>query len=529
MRVLAGISFIVLLSGAALCQSGAKKPAFDIADVHVSPRSDWVKTPDSLQGGFLSGDRYELRRATMLDLIRTAYNVDADKVYGGPSWLDYDRFGIVAKTKPGTRAETLRAMLQTLLEDRFELKVKADTRGVPGYALSKGKRELKLTAAAAGSDTAGCLSLRPTRDAQMSYYTIQCHNVTMDAFAQTLHQMGAWALKNLPVVNSTGLEGGWDIDFPYATPMASASGPADARLVEAVEKLGLKLELGKVPQPVLAVESVNEQPTADPPGAAASLPPLPPPQFEVAAIKWPCDDDHTRAPLFESGGRVTATCVPLISLIKRAWRLGFEQPVGMPKWLADMNSRKYNISIAAKAPAGIAPDPQRNAEAMDIIDAMLRALLIDRYKMTVHYENRPMDAYTLVAAKPKLAKADPANRTGCTRQNQPSQGQTLMVRLVCQNMTMAQFAEQIQAYDFDIDYPVLDDTGITGAWDFTIDFDAIAKYGSVPISPDGDDSDPSGSVPFVKAVEKLGLKLEVHKRPEPVLVIDHIEEKPTEN
>jgi uncharacterized protein (TIGR03435 family) len=140
-----------------------------------------------------------------------------------------------------------------------------------------------------------------------------------------------------------------------------------------------------------------------------------------------------------------------------------------------------------------------------------------------------MDAYTLVATKPKLTKADPANRTGCTRQNQPMQGRVLPVRLACQNMTMAQFAEQIQAYDFDINYPVLDDTGITGAWDFTIDFDAMAKYGSVPISPDGDDSDPSGSVPFVKAVEKLGLKLEVHKRPEPVLVIDHIEEKPTEN
>ena len=114
MRVLAGISFIVLLSGAALCQSGAKKPAFDIAEVHVSPRSDWVKTPaHSLQGGFLSGDRYELRRATMLDLIRTAYNVDADKVYGGPSWLDYDRFEIVAKTKPGTRALAPRAEKRT--------------------------------------------------------------------------------------------------------------------------------------------------------------------------------------------------------------------------------------------------------------------------------------------------------------------------------------------------------------------------------------------------------------------------------
>lgn len=99
MRAPAGISFIVLLSGAALCQSGSNKFAFDIADVHVSPRSDWVKTL-AMQGGFLRGDRYELRRATMLDLIRTAYNVDADKVYGGPAWLDYDRFEIVAKTRP---------------------------------------------------------------------------------------------------------------------------------------------------------------------------------------------------------------------------------------------------------------------------------------------------------------------------------------------------------------------------------------------------------------------------------------------
>jgi uncharacterized protein (TIGR03435 family) len=151
MRASTGISFIVLLAGPALCQSGANTPAFDIADVHVSPRADWVKTTaHMMQGGFLSGDRYELRRATMLDLIRTAYNVDADKVYGGPSWLDYDRFEIAAKTKPGTRAEPLRAMLQTLLEDRFHLKAKMDTREVDGYLLSKGKGELKLRVAARG-------------------------------------------------------------------------------------------------------------------------------------------------------------------------------------------------------------------------------------------------------------------------------------------------------------------------------------------------------------------------------------------
>jgi uncharacterized protein (TIGR03435 family) len=167
---------------------------------------------------------------------------------------------------------------------------------------------------------------------------------------------------------------------------------------------------------------------------------------------------------------------------------------------------------------------------------MLRALLTDRYKMTVHYEDRPMDAYTLVATKPKLTKADPANRTACKRQNQQEQGRVLPVHLVCQNMTMAQFAEQVQSYDSGILYPALDGTGIDGAWDFALDYDAMASlYQRFPLvnrgaaTPDGEASDPSGSVSFIDSLKQLGLKLERSKRPEPVLVIDHIEEKPVEN
>src|SRR3954452_22639514 len=84
-------------------------PAFDIADVHVSPRADWVKDVNhAMQGGFLARDRYQIRRATMLDLIRTAYDIDADKILGGPAWLDYDRYEVVAKAPLGTRAEALR-------------------------------------------------------------------------------------------------------------------------------------------------------------------------------------------------------------------------------------------------------------------------------------------------------------------------------------------------------------------------------------------------------------------------------------
>ncbi len=120
-RPSASLGIAILLSGAAFGQSAATKPSFDVADVHVSPRGNWAKTPaNAMHGGFLNAGRYELRRATMLDLIRIAYGLDADKVYGGPSWLDYDRFEVVAKAPPATRPETVKLMLQSLLADRFE-------------------------------------------------------------------------------------------------------------------------------------------------------------------------------------------------------------------------------------------------------------------------------------------------------------------------------------------------------------------------------------------------------------------------
>jgi len=490
---------------------------FDIADVHVSPRSNWVKTfGHGWDGGMLAGNRYELRRATMLDLIRTAYKVDADKIFGGPSWLDYDKFEVAAKTKPGTRPETLRLMLQTLLTDRFHLVVKIETQPVPGYVLSKGKGELKLKAAdAAGSS--GCHEVKPGFDAGKMYSNVECRNVTMEALVATIRGPGG-----LPVADSTGLDGDWDLDLHIAAGNVAA-GATSGGIIDAIERLGLKMEPGKVPQPVLSVESVDEQPSENPPGVAAALPPLPAPKFEVASIR-PCEDNVSSLPLSAPGGRYTATCMGLASLIGRAWNLtGAVQPLGVPKWLGSAP----NITIVAKAPADVAAD-------FDTLNAMLRGLLADRYGMKVHYEDLPEDADTLVAVKPKLTKADPTGRTGCARQVQPRQGDALPVRVVCRDITMAQFAEQLEAYGFGIRYPVLDGTGIDGAWDFTIDFDSRANFGGrgsgTSGAVDGVAPDPSGSVSFEDAIQRqLGLKLEVHKRLGTVLVIDHLEEKPTEN
>ena len=117
----------------------------------------------------------------------------------------------------------------------------------------------------------------------------------------------------------------------------------------------------------------------------------------------------------------------------------------------------------------------------------------------------------------------------------------------CRNMTMAQFAEQLTTVAvLYIRNPVIDGSGIEGAWDFTLSFNPVPASmdlggggggggrGAAAPPPPGpangaapEAADPSMSVSLFEAVERqLGLKLEMHKRPLPTLVIDHIEEKP---
>jgi uncharacterized protein (TIGR03435 family) len=68
-------------------------PKFEIAGIHPSANSRNTIYRNSPQ----HGGRYEIKNATMLDLIRSAYNMNADRIFGGPSWLELDRFDVVAK------------------------------------------------------------------------------------------------------------------------------------------------------------------------------------------------------------------------------------------------------------------------------------------------------------------------------------------------------------------------------------------------------------------------------------------------
>src|SRR5580698_8290329 len=113
----AAIAGIILLHCAAFGQEAP--PRFEIADVHVSPQELTRRFFRSTT----RGKRWELRYASMLDLVRTAYGVTAEKVLGGPTWLEMDHFEIVANMPPDTRPETQKLMLQSLLAERFHLVV----------------------------------------------------------------------------------------------------------------------------------------------------------------------------------------------------------------------------------------------------------------------------------------------------------------------------------------------------------------------------------------------------------------------
>jgi uncharacterized protein (TIGR03435 family) len=543
MRISARIGFVALLSIAWIAAIAVAfgqstdtapkadiQPKFDVADVHVS-----AKSPNANQsGGFLRGGRYEIRKGTMVDLVRLAYGVDGDKVLGGPAWLDTDRFDIIAKAPQSTPPDTVKLMLQNLLADRFKLVVHKDTKPLAGYALTVGKGKPKMKEAAEGSANSGCQGKpEPAPPATPMYALVTCRGMTMEVFAQNLRGIGGPYFNN-PVVDQTGLKGSWDIDFKFTPRQLLANIGSNAiSIFDAVDsQLGMKLDLQKIPTPVIVVDSVNQKPSDNPPGVSTTLPPAAPPEFEVANIKPSMPNAPQMARI--QNNRVDAQGLSLKTLVQVAWDITDELMADAPKW---MDSANFDVN------AKVSTDGSGTPTQFDIDDlrGMLRALLIERFKMKVHMEDRPVSGYVLTAPKPKLQKADPSNRMGCKEGpgadgKDPRIANPILSRLLtCQNMTMARFAELLtQVANGYAHTPVLDSTGLDGAYDFTISFSAIGLVqnagGRGGDNPAAGVSDPSGALSLPDAVNKqLGLKLEMQKRPMQVLVIDHVEEKPTEN
>jgi uncharacterized protein (TIGR03435 family) len=473
---------------------------------------------------------YELRNATLVDLIDTAWSVDPDKVVGGPDWLDTDRFDLTAPAPADSTPEALKIMLRELLKDRFHLVVREDTRPQPTYAMTAvRKHQLKP---AASENKSGCATRQTSRTTVAS----ECRNMTMAAFAKALPGIreASGYLFNYPVSDRTALSGAWDFTLQWTPRLAMRANPAapePVTIFDAVEKqLGLKLSLTKIPTPVVVVERAIEIKTT----------PLDKPapfEFEVADIKpdAPNTPEQCSNIAIQPGGRVRIN-MTLKGLISEAW--GAMDPakiIGGPKAINDTC-----FMILAKAPADEGAVEGWNGPVWNGVDIhsmrmMLHALLIDRFKLAAHTEDRLLSGYALLAAKPKLRKANPANRASCREGpgddgKDPRIANPMASRLItCRNMTLARFAAEMNRIFVELP-PVIDATGLTGRYDMTINFSPTSLLPKPPDPADAAASEPNGVISFPEAMrQQLGLKFESRKVMAPVLVIDHVNEMPTEN
>lgn len=234
--------------------------------------------------------------------------------------------------------------------------------------------------------------------------------MSMEEFSRSLRDMAGDYLTS-PVFNATGLQGQWDFDLRWINRGRLALAGSDAiSIFDAVDKqLGLKLDLQKAPAPVLVVERVNPVPTENPPGVAKALPGSPIAEFDVADVKLSMPDARQNGRL-QPGGRLDLEGFTMRQLMNLAWDLPNNNDLigDAPKWL---DSTKYTIlAKSSTATNGAGANMQVD---IDDLRLMLRALLVERFKLATHTEDRPINAYALLPAKPKLTKADPVNRTAC--------------------------------------------------------------------------------------------------------------------
>ena len=222
--------------------------------------------------------------------------------------------------------------------------------------------------------------------------------------------------------------------------------------------------------------------------------------------------------------RLTATGVTLHGLIREAYGVEDDQISGAPNWL---NSERYDIE--AKADKSVADELQKLSFDQRLVEyrRMLQALLADRFQLTLHRETKELPVYALIIAKkgPKLQETHPGDNdpTGMTFGRGLLKGEGVPIALLVRHLSQQRLGR-----------PVLDKSGLTGKYDFTLQWtpeeNRAPMFKGTRDGGQGPDSPPDSSGPsiFTAIQEQLGLRLESQKGPVEVLVIDHVE-RPSEN
>lgn len=236
------------------------------------------------------------------------------------------------------------------------------------------------------------------------------------------------------------------------------------------------------------------------------------PKFDVVTIK-PSDPNRQGIGFGINGRHVTTFNTKMNDLITFAYGLHAKQLINAPDWFA---TDKFDLD-------GV-PDVEGRPNEKQL-KILIQSALTDRFKLTFHHDQKELSVYALTVAKvgPKLTETT----------HKPSDPGAFFFRnvgdLTVANYTMKDFCDGMQSAV--MDKPVVDHTGLTARYDFTLKWTAdesqFATFG-VHIQPPTTE-DPNAPPSLYTAIqEQLGLKLDSVKAPAEAFVIDHVD-KPSVN
>ena len=264
MRALASLAYVVVsFCGLAFAQVRESKPAFEVASVKRSVNHEAMGT---MRGGPGTDDpgRLTFRNAPLRMILSSAYGLARNDQLEGPDWIA-NRYDIVANVPSGVTKEECQAMLRNLLRERFQLKVRTETRQSEGYRLMVAKSGSKLKPSAADAPPAAVPDGFPRPGAEgigvvggSGAYLLTARHRSTSFLLQLLGvQLHA------EIDDQTGLDGVYDYNLGFV-PARFLETTEDHRfpdLVTAVEdQLGLKLVRENLPEDIVVIEKGNPEP-----------------------------------------------------------------------------------------------------------------------------------------------------------------------------------------------------------------------------------------------------------------------------
>ena len=256
-----------------LCDPNQPLPAsasalvYDVASVRPHPAGDGsmsISEPPHLA-------RLTLTGVTMANIVQIAYGINEFQLFGGPSWLQSQRFDVLArsdsaandvlaKLTPCQQQLTKEHMLQLVLADRAHLTIHHGSKEVSGYGLVLAKSGPKFHESPPDPSDhphSGGMTMRSSKLG----YQLTANSWSIDSFAGWLANE-----THSPVANKTGLSAKYDLALQWSEDLAAAPSAGDAPypqiFTDLQEQLGLKLEPTKAPIDTVIIDHID-LPTAN--------------------------------------------------------------------------------------------------------------------------------------------------------------------------------------------------------------------------------------------------------------------------